>query len=224
LNLHLYASLRISAKLSTVSVMSTEAGLRERKKAATRTALSQAAMRLAIERGVENVTADAIAEAANVCPRTLHNYFSCKEEAILAALEEQIGAMTDAVRARPADEPIWDVLQHVALSQLTGGSGDPAEIFAQMRVVKTSPALLALDLALFDEMERMFAEAIAERTGTDAEVDLYPSLLSAAAAAAMKTALKLVSTGRNDASQADLITEAFASMRAGLPEPVRSTP
>jgi hypothetical protein len=83
--------------------------------------------------------------------------------------------------------------------------------------------LLALNLALFDEVERMFSEAIAERTGTDAEVDLYPRLLSAATAAAMKTALKLWSTGKSSASQADLITEAFARMRAGLPEPDRSS-
>jgi AcrR family transcriptional regulator len=203
--------------------MGTEIGLRERKKAATRTALSQAAMRLAVERGVENVTTDAIAEAANVSPRTLHNYFSSKEEAILAAFQEQVGAIADAVRARPADEPIWDVLQHVALSQVVGESGDPAETVAQMRVVETSPALLALNLALFDEVERMFAEAIAERTGTDVEVDLYPRLLSAAVAAAMKTAIKLWSTGRSGAGQADLVTEAFARMRAGLPEPDRSS-
>jgi AcrR family transcriptional regulator len=40
-----------------------DVGLRERKKAATRLTLSQAAIRLAVERGVGNVTADAIAEA-----------------------------------------------------------------------------------------------------------------------------------------------------------------
>ena len=44
-------------------------GLRERKKVATRRALGLAAMRLAVERGLENVLVEDIAEAAGVSTR-----------------------------------------------------------------------------------------------------------------------------------------------------------
>jgi len=54
--------------------------LRERKKEATRQALQVAALRLALDRGPENVRVDDIAEAAGVSPRTYNNYFSSREQ------------------------------------------------------------------------------------------------------------------------------------------------
>src|SRR5262245_3983248 len=60
------------------------AGLRERKKVATRRALGIAAMRLAVERGLDNVLVEDIADAAGVSARTFNNYFASKNEAICA--------------------------------------------------------------------------------------------------------------------------------------------
>ena len=60
------------------------AGLRQRKKIATRQALGIAAMRLAAERGLENVLVEDIADAVGVSARTFNNYFASKYEAICA--------------------------------------------------------------------------------------------------------------------------------------------
>ena len=59
-------------------------GLRERKKLAVRQALGSAALRLAVERGLENVTVEDITAEADVSLRTFGNYFSSKYEAICA--------------------------------------------------------------------------------------------------------------------------------------------
>lgn len=58
-----------------VPCMTLEVSLRERKKLATRAALSHAAWSLMVERGLEAATPEAIAEAADVSPRTFRNYF-----------------------------------------------------------------------------------------------------------------------------------------------------
>nr|BFE79419.1 hypothetical protein GCM10020093_020200 [Planobispora longispora] len=65
--------------------------MREQKKQATREALSAAALRLALERGPDNVRVDDIAEAAGVSPRTYNNYFSSREQAIVAAVTGERG-------------------------------------------------------------------------------------------------------------------------------------
>jgi len=57
--------------------------LRERKKAETWSAIHEAAAALALERGVEHTTVEAVAEAAGISPRTFFNYFPAKEDAIL---------------------------------------------------------------------------------------------------------------------------------------------
>ena len=78
-------------------------GMRERKKLATREALSAAALRLALEHGPQNVRVDDIAEAAGVSPRTYNNYFSSREQAIVVGLAAERGArVAAALRARPA--------------------------------------------------------------------------------------------------------------------------
>jgi len=55
-----------------------------RKKLAVRQALGSAALRLAVERGLENVTVEDITAEADVSLRTFGNYFSSKYEAIAA--------------------------------------------------------------------------------------------------------------------------------------------
>jgi AcrR family transcriptional regulator len=198
--------------------MSMQIGLRERKKAATRAALSQAAMRLALEHGVENVTAEAIAAAADVAPRTFHNYFSSKEEAIVAVLVDRAAGFADALRARPADEPIWDALNHAMVDSLSRQADEIAEFRAQLQLVKSSPPLMAYHLTVFDEADRLLTTAIAERTRADVDSELYPRLLAAVAIAALKTALDVWLESDSDAGRVALATEALRQVRAGLPE------
>src|SRR5690606_38316689 len=102
-------------------------GLRERKKQATRKALREAALRLALEHGPDNVRVDDIAEAAGVSPRTYHNYFSSREQAIVAAITaEREARVAAAVTARPADVPLVDAVIEAVVEQYTDPGGHDA--------------------------------------------------------------------------------------------------
>lgn len=200
--------------------MTVEMGLRERKKAATREALSRAAMRLAIEHGVEGVTVEAIAAAAGVSPRTFHNYFPGKEEAIVATLTDGAQSVIDGLAARPDDEPVFDSLRQVLLEVLLP-SDSRDETIALMRLVKQNPGLIAQQLSGLGEMQRQIAEIVAARTGTDVARDLYPHLMAGVAGTAMRAAVDLWTEGKADVDLPDLVHDAFDQIRAGLPPPER---
>lgn len=194
-------------------------GLRERKKLATRAALSEAAMRLVLERGVENVSAEAIAEAVGVSPRTFHNYFANKEEAILEAFWSKIRVLGETLRRRPADEPILDSLQHVMTMLIEGTTVELRQAVRQMKIIEASPALLLPNRSLAGQIGLAFGQIIAERTGTDLDTDMYPNLIMSAAHGALMAAMRLWNRNPDGPQPDQLMREAFDLLRAGLPEP-----
>lgn len=199
--------------------MSEALGLRDRKKVATRIALSEAAARLAKERGIELVTADMIASEAGVSVRTFHNYFSCKEEAVLHHLEAQVLEWADWLRERPADEPILDSLERIVLRALTESEQQLEEMQALADLIDSSPTLLAKKMEMHVRLTPMLDEVIAERTGA---TGLYPNLLQTVVGAACKASLDLWMSGRSEAANpAELVREAFAHLRSGLAVPTR---
>ena len=80
---------------------------RHSRKQATRKALREAAMRLALERGPGNVRDADIAAAADVPLPVYRSCFSSAEQAIVAAVvDEQKARLVSAVAARPPRVPL----------------------------------------------------------------------------------------------------------------------
>src|SRR5215211_3463061 len=101
------------------------AGLRERKKLATRLALHEAALRLVAERGLEHVSVDDIAARADVSPRTFFNYFPSKDDAVVGldpAMPEQ---QAEAFLAQPADRTAVEAVRAVAHQQAAEMAEEP---------------------------------------------------------------------------------------------------
>ena len=196
--------------------MSHAPGLRERKKTETRVAIKQAVLFLALGRGLDAVTADEIAAAANVSVRTFHNYFGSKEEALVAAWVSEFRVHVEALRDRPADEPVLDALEHVfgEIASRIGKRSGEAESHADL--LWTSIAMTRHRAVLLDEAIRMVTDVVAARTGTDAATDVYPHLVTAAAISAMVTAYQFTPRDGALGDRRRLLAETFALLRSGL--------
>jgi AcrR family transcriptional regulator len=163
-------------------------GLRERKKLATREALARAALHLAMQHGLENVRVEDITTAVNVSRRTFTNYFSSKEEAIASVNSERSARIVEALRERPAGEPLADSLAEVFVEQYAEATALDRRDIERIELVTSSPAVRGEVLKTLVEAELPLAEVIAERIGTDVQRDLFPRVLAAAAFSAARAA------------------------------------
>ncbi len=197
-------------------------GLRERKKLATRLALHEAALRLVAEHGIDAVSVDDIADRADVSPRTFFNYFPSKVDAVLGLDPDAPRRQADSFLARPAAESPVEALRAVARDQALEMAADMELWPLRLKVIDAHPTLVARLIAGFGESERALAEAIAERTGTRAGVDVYPTLLAGVAGVALRTSLHRWLASDFTASLPDLLDEAWDALAAGLPAPPSS--
>ncbi|MGW2051911.1 TetR/AcrR family transcriptional regulator [Streptomyces sp. NPDC001858] len=161
-------------------------GLRERKKQATREALREAALRLAVERGPDQVRVEDIAEAAGVSPRTYNNYFASREQAIVSAVTaDREARIAAAVVARPAGVRLADAVTEAVVEQYMN-SGERED--EALLLITTRTALRDAFLDTTADIEPPLAEAIAERL-SDAGAHTA-RVLAASVAAAVRIALE----------------------------------
>ena len=166
-------------------------GLRERKKLAVRRALSSAAVRLAMERGLENVTIEDVTGKAGVSVRTFGNYFSSKYEAICALGTDRARRIGAELLGRPAREPLWEALVNAVLAHYDGADQAPdGEWRAGLKLVLTAPAIRGEYLKVNSEMQEVLAAAIATRARIDPSQDMYPQILAGAVTAAAQVAVR----------------------------------
>lgn len=133
-------------------------GLRERKRRQTRQRLAETGLRLFLEKGYDETTLDAIAEAAGVSRRTFFHYFDQKED-ILLAWKLGLGAAIRAaiLRERP-DRPPLDIVL-AALLQLAEQYQAEDHIRIE-RLLASTDRLGASKLAKYAEQEQAVFEAL----------------------------------------------------------------
>ncbi|MFC9621643.1 TetR family transcriptional regulator [Streptomyces sp. NPDC056930] len=170
--------------------MESSAGLRERKKEATRQAVHEATLRLTVEHGFDHVTVEAVADAAGISRRTFSNYFTGKEDALLHGEEQQIRGLVRTVRERPAEETAWAALR-AAMTQFAERVAPPEREWAlRTRLAMQHPSLLARQLANHAALERDLAEAVASRQ-SPSEKSVRPLVLAAAFLSSLRIAMRM---------------------------------
>lgn len=150
-------------------------GLRERKKAKTKAAIQQHALRLFSERGYAETTIEQIAAAAEVSPSTFFRYYPTKEDVVLT---EFVDAATfqRMVHAPGELSPLQAVLYAI---RETFGTMSPEQLtleFTRNELIRSVPELRR---GLLVEMTRpidLLAEALAirlERPADDPDLRLF---------------------------------------------------
>ncbi|MGA4949494.1 TetR/AcrR family transcriptional regulator [Streptomyces lydicamycinicus] len=189
-------------------------GRRERKKAATRQALADAALRLFLERGYDQVSIKDIAEAADVSTTTLFKHFPGKEALVFDADSDHEAALVAAVRDRPDGRSVPAALRDHILRCHLGTATDPA--FARFRqLVMSTPALRDYGHRMWMRHETALAQAIATDSGAP-ENDPACAALAHFALEAL-----VLARGQDDPSAA--VDAAFDLLEGGWQPPARRT-
>jgi AcrR family transcriptional regulator len=189
-------------------------GLRERKRARTRAAIQQHAVRLFRERGYAATTVEQIAEAAEVSPSTFFRYFPTKEDVVL--WDDSDARIVAAFRAQAPElsplQALRGALRAVFGDVAGPGSEHDREILALMRSV---PELRARMLDEFARTIQVIAQALAERVGRPAD-DLAVRTFAGAVIGVSMAAL-LAAADDPSADYIALMDAGLALLEAGLP-------
>jgi AcrR family transcriptional regulator len=190
-------------------------GLRERKKARTKMAIQQHAMRLFAERGYQATTVEQIAAAAEVSPSTFFRYFPTKEDVVLYDALDPV--LLEAFRAQPADRSPVQALR-----------GAMREVFAELPLealamqqerdvlIRSVAELRARMLDEFAKSLQLFAEIVAERVGRQPDDPAVRTV----AGAVIGVGISAWYTAGDHASPRDYLAvmdASLAQLEAGLP-------
>jgi AcrR family transcriptional regulator len=155
---------------------------RERKKRQTRDALLHAALKLFDAKGYEHTAVREITDAVDVSERTFFRYFASKEDLAVSFVRDFSDALVRELAARPPDEEPLIALRNAfraSLRTVTADAGHPGEesvYLLVIRLIDTTPTLLAAHLRFLHDREDETVRVLAEREGVDPVTDLRPRI------------------------------------------------
>jgi AcrR family transcriptional regulator len=194
----------------------TTLGLRERNRLRTRQEIADATLRLAAERGLEHVTVEQIAAAADIAPRTFFRYFDSKEDALLADHSDRLALLRETLAARPDTEgPLTAV--RAAVLEVVGDLEEHRDLMlSKVRLTEANPTLRAQSLERMGDLERTIAEALAARSGVDVDADIRPFVIAGAVCTAMRVAIDRWGASDGQGDLTAMVEQALNLLDGGL--------
>ncbi|MEU9990382.1 helix-turn-helix domain-containing protein [Streptomyces sp. NPDC048045] len=189
-------------------------GRRERKKAATRQALADAALDLFLEHGFDAVSIRDVAEAADVSTTTLFKHFPSKEALLFDMDVDLESALVAAVRERSPDTSVIQALRTHMLGTRAFKTQYEEQIAAFRQLIDSTPALIEYHRSMWMRHERALAGALADDLGAPAD---DPACAALAHLALEARTLAGTSPGSEAAVNAafDLLEKGWESVRPG---------
>jgi len=118
----------------------------------------------------------------DVSERTFFRYFASKEDLVLSFIRDGAAAFAAALAARPAEEePLTAARQALqsSIRELHGGAGSLTAYLSAMRLIDSTPSLLAAYLRSVHDHDDEIIEVLARREGVDPVADRRPRVLAA---------------------------------------------
>jgi len=197
-------------------------GLRERKKARTRAAIREHALRLFREQGYYATTVEQIAAAADVSPATFFRYFPTKEDVVL---QDDFDLVTAAALETQPPE-LGPIAAFRAAAAATFAALGPADLASFRETTELTAAVPEIRARAIDEFVRtiqQLAMAIAARTGRRAEDFEVRSMAGAIIGVIMSVTVPATGSTWDPAEMSDVaglferIDRALRHLESGLP-------
>jgi AcrR family transcriptional regulator len=205
-------------------------GRRERKKAATRSRIVEAAAELFTRQGYQATSIEEIAEAADIAARTFYSYFDAKVDVAIVQLESWMSELIVAIEGRPEGETP-DQMYVGALDDLasrgfdTGGrsQGEPPRSLPPMGVglllAETEPQVAGRIYQMLSNLHSSMTLLFRRRLHLP-EGSVQPHIVAGAVTASWFVAVhgysEMVATHADPPSTDQLGISAFAQYTSGL--------
>ncbi len=208
-----------------------EGGLRERKRLATRSAITAVARSLTAERGLNGYTVEEVCEKAGISRRTFFNYFPSKEDAIIGHVDDEFPAETVEAFIRggagsPAGEisaTLFQDLVTLTLQLSERMSSSEEETRQLIRVIKKEPQLVLRIIGASEEREADFSRMLAAREGVAPDHPVVRMAVVLIGGIARKSSMAYFSES-NTRPHRELLLENIAAARTLFSQPFNLLP
>jgi AcrR family transcriptional regulator len=192
---------------------------------ATTYAIERAALALFVERGLDVVTAEQVAEASGISVRTFFRHFpEGKQGVLLLETRRGVELLKQALRRRPPHEPALVAMREAALESVrlldepsgpdeTYGREQAMQLFSQ--IVAKHPDLLARLMGERQLLMEGLVGLVALRMSVDPDTDVRPRLLVHSADAAIAGAW-FIAYANPHLDRCALLEEAFEVLETGM--------
>ncbi|WP_020658758.1 TetR/AcrR family transcriptional regulator [Amycolatopsis benzoatilytica] len=198
----------MSAKPSTLT---------ERRKAATQLDIARAAARLFTEHGAEGTTAEAIATAAGVAPRTFYRYFRTKEDAVAPLLVVGAASWREHLAATEEGTPLLRAVEDAIRKTISAADEAPEFTWTRglLRAAVAEDSALAAVWHRVNGASEIRLRPVLARLAPQAD-ELTVQLVAAAATAAIRISLERWAGTDEKAAPAELAVRCFRGLSGGL--------
>jgi AcrR family transcriptional regulator len=149
----------------TVNDSAQQQTLRERTREAVRTEVRREALALFLQKGFEATTAEDIAAAVGISPRSFFRYFASKEDVLISDSIAFGHRVVDALAARPASEAIWASLRAALTPLVDGVMEQHPRGLNMMQVIMTTASLRAHHFEKHLTWEQLLIPIVEKRIG-----------------------------------------------------------